>query len=167
VTGRQALAVLRALPAAELPDAIRDEAAVSAAGAGRRLVPLGEGRYALGWADGQTRDPVDERFESRVFADGRLKVLACLLHCCWPQPDQPLWPGRPAALAELDRVFGGLDIDRRHAIGALRGDLRAAGLCEGPDHGPFRLGPAVAAWGADEVREARRAADLVGEVAGA
>lgn len=165
MTGPQALAALRAAPVVELGAAEREQAERLAARAGRRLVALGNSAFTLGWAAGCTPDPADERYESRAFPDLRLKALACLLHVCWAARDEAPYPGRPATLADVDRVFAGLRLDRRHALGALRGDLRAAGLCAGADGGPFTLGPTVASWDEAQVRVARRAADLVAEVA--
>lgn len=165
--GQQALAALRAAPAVALDPTAREHAERLVARAGRRLVALGDGRFTLAWPEGATPDPADDRYESRSFPDLRLKALACLLHVCWPDRDQPPYPGRAASLGDMDRVFAELRLDRRHALGALRGDLRAAGLCAGPDSGPFALGPSVAAWDDAQVRLARRAADLVAEVAGA
>jgi hypothetical protein len=166
VTGREALAALRAAPVVPLQAAEREQAERLAAGAGRRLVALGDGCFTLGWPEGGAPDPADERYDSRAFPDLRLKALVCLLHVCWPDRDDPPYPGCPATLDDIDRVFADLRLDRRHALGALRGDLRAAGLCAGADSGPFKLGPAVAAWDDGHVRVARRAADLVAEVAG-
>lgn len=167
MTGRQALAALRAAPVVALNPAEREQAEQLAVGAGRRLVALGDSHFTLGWPEGGTPDPADERYESRAFPDLRLKALACLLHVCWPDRDDPPYPGRPATLDDIDRVLADLRLDRRHALGALRGDLRAAGLCAGADSGPFKLGPAVAAWDDGQVRMARRAAELVAEVASA
>lgn len=165
MTGPEALAALRAAPVVALDAAEREHAERLAAGAGRRLVALGDGNFTLGWPEGSAPDPADARYESRPFPDLRLKALACLLHVCWPDRDGPPYPGRPATLDDLDRVFADLRLDRRHALGALRGDLRTAGLCAGADTGPFMLGPAVAAWEDGQVRVARRAADVIAEVA--
>ncbi|MEU8661775.1 hypothetical protein [Actinoplanes philippinensis] len=87
-----------------------------------------------------------------TFSDnaGTLRVLAACLRCCWTDPQTDPWPGRLAALDEVDAVLAALTpgrdpVSRRRLLTAgLRRLETARWVLQTPGH--VRLGPRVATW---------------------
>lgn len=80
------------------------------------------------------------------------RMLAACLRCCWADPLQPPWPGRPAGSADVLAVFGDLTgprdeaAHRRSAVGALRRLDQAGWVLRDEAADAIRLGPRVALW---------------------
>lgn len=127
---------------------------------GRTLVAVANGEFVLGWDE--TTDEVwsgDEMAQVRWLRPpaARLsRAMAAVLRSCWPNRDEPLYPGHPAtkdsvlaAYTTLGTIGGAVDggaVGTAHAVGALR-TLDAAGLIEWDlNGGTIRLGPLVATW---------------------
>lgn len=148
--------------------------------AGRRLVDLvaadGGSAIALGWRDGDEPAVLDEPL-SEIYRHPTTTVqlvLAACLRCCWPNSDQPLYPGaastEEAVLRALDRLGTRTPSARyeeasagvyRHRKSALR-VLRACGfLAPEAGGGTVQLGPAIAQWTPAEVAELRRGHHLL------
>jgi hypothetical protein len=147
--------------------------------AGRRLVDVsgaeGVPAVALGWQDGDepaVLQPLAEIY--RHAAPTVQLVLAACLRCCWPDPDQPLYPGQTATEAQVFRALDGLSARSRssdleeasngvHASrkSALRVLRACAFLTPDTGDGAIRLGPAIAQWTPAEVAELRRGHHLL------
>ena len=142
--------------------------ATAASRAGRVLIDVAGGRVALGWPSDAEAVWTDWDLELRHRAAPRLaRTFAAVLRACWPDPAAPLYPGRPAAVAEvlyaaatLGTISGADDAAEasdRHAKGALV-TLSAAGLVElDRAAGLVRLGPAVACWPDGDAETLRQA----------
>lgn len=129
----------------------------AAARAGRTVVDVAGGRVALGWPDDADTAWADDDLGLRDKAAPRLaRTFAAVLRACWTDPATTLYPGTPAAVAEVLDAFASLgtisgaddggDASDRHAKGSLV-TLDAAGLIEyDPAEQTVRLGPGVAAW---------------------
>ena len=115
---------------------------------------------------------VGDPLTHREAAPSQLLTLGAAVRLCWPDPEQPLYPG--GAVAEED-VLGacappgdGLLREGMALIGqtsayrsALR-VLRAWGyLAADAGDGMVRLGPVVVAWSERDVEELRRGYDLL------
>lgn len=126
---------------------------------GRRLVEIpsadGARTFVLGWSDGNEPAVGPEGISARRLSPIPILTFACCLRLCWPDQASDLYPGRPAHIAEVIRLATAIGADDRHVKGALRSELRAAGLIElyGTD---LSLGPAVAAWAPAQVEALRR-----------
>jgi hypothetical protein len=138
--------------------------------AGRRLIDVqgyGDGRVLmLGWpsdVDPASALSVDEE-HVRHAAPSVLLTLAACIGCCWPSPDEPLFPGNAVpeeqvlgALRRFTRPNRSPDLSRNGRLSAWKGALRFLRACGllGPDTGDslIRLGPEVAAWGDAEIRQ--------------
>jgi hypothetical protein len=147
--------------------------------AGRRLLDLqdcGDGRVLmLGWAsDVQPASAlsVDEE-NARQAPPSVLLTLAACIGCCWPSPDQPLFPSHPVPEKQVLEALGRftrpefLGLSGNGSLSAWKGALRFLRACGllGPDTDDslIRLGPEVAAWGDAEIRQLRdRFDDLPG-----
>ncbi|MEU6246048.1 hypothetical protein [Glycomyces sp. NPDC047010] len=80
------------------------------------------------------------------------QVLACALRCCWPSPQEPIWPGRPARLDDVISMYLQVnrgktaDYARRAVLPALRRLDWTAWLQYRSGAELVRLGPQVGAW---------------------
>jgi hypothetical protein len=177
-----ALARLRVVGFLSPPGTAADWGALRAAAnrAGRRLVDVvvaeGGPGIALGWQDGDEPAVLDEPL-SEIYRQPTATiqlVLAACLRCCWPDPDQPLYPGEATTetgvLQALDSLSprtpsagyeGASSGVHRHRKSALR-VLRACGFLT-PDSGDgaVKLGPAIAQWTPTDVAELRRGHHLL------
>jgi hypothetical protein len=159
---------------------------VAASSAGRQLVDMqdhdGRRFLMLGWPDDFDQGAVfgQESWTARQASPGSLLVLAACIRCCWPSPDESLYPGEPAseelvmtALERFSRASSSPGTQRRRSRSAWRRALRLLRACGflAPDEGDFqiRLGPEIAMWCEADIRHLRdRYDDFPGtdEVAG-
>src|ERR1700722_18108412 len=152
----------------------------AAAFAGRQLIDVqdheGSRFLMLGWPDDFDQGAIfgQESWTARQVPPGAQLFLAACIRCCWPSPDQSLYPGDPApeervmaALERFSQASSSTEAQRQgvHSAGkrALR-FLRACGFLA-PDTGDaqIRLGPEIAAWNEADIRPLRdRFDDLPG-----
>jgi hypothetical protein len=169
----QLLAALRALRTVPGPlESSQARALLAAAGrTGRTVVEVDGGRVLLGWdadAEGIWAGEAMEGVRSaRPAAPRLLRALAGCIRCCWPDPDAPLYPARPAKIADVlaavvtlgsikdagDPGFAG----ELHVRGALT-TLGFAGLITlDQADGTLSLGPVIATWPERDVAVLRTA----------
>lgn len=80
------------------------------------------------------------------------QVLACALRCCWPSPQDAIWPGRAVSVDEVISMYHQVnrgrsaDYARRAVLPALRRLEWTGWLQHRNGAGPVRLGPRVSAW---------------------
>jgi|SRR5579884_1056335 len=153
------MARLRANHSAALSGA--EIAAVSHAATilGRRLIEVDDAAgirtFVLGWSDGNEPAVGPEGITARQLSAIPVLTFACCLRLCWPDPATNPYPGERTRVADVIRLATAIGADDRHVKGALRSELRAAGLIQ--LHVPeLSLGPAVAAWAPAQVEALRR-----------
>jgi hypothetical protein len=100
-------------------------------------------------------------------------MLAACLRCCWPDPDQPLYPGKTTTEGQIFRALDSLGRTRvtdpeeanngvyRVRKSALRLLRACAFLAPELGDGSIRLGPAIAQWTSTDVAELRRGHHLL------
>lgn len=157
------LAALRAVRTRRISGPARAAVERIAEQTGRRAVEIedGSGRaVSVGWADGYEPNPQDGVLSVRRLTASPLITLAACLGLCWQDRTEPPYPGATTSQDEVLDVVAGLGGDRSHTLGALRHDLRLAGLVE-LDRGEVSLGPAIAAWAPAQIDALRRFADLL------
>ena len=156
---RLRLAALRASHTAPLPHD-RDElgALRAAAGrAGRRLVdvraPGREPELIMGWILDNALTPDDPGGPAKP-PEGSVLALAACVCACWPDPDQPLYPGGSTTVAEITAALAPLGV--KNVTRALN-HLRAHGfLVQDTADGAVRLGPEIALWRDTDIGALRR-----------
>lgn len=80
------------------------------------------------------------------------QVLACAIRCCWPSPQDALWPGTAATAAQVTSVFAQINRGKhpdylpRAVLPALRRLDWSGWLLYRSETGLVRLGPRVACW---------------------
>jgi hypothetical protein len=111
---------------------------------GRRTVELGDGRLAVGWADGLGPNLDDEALVVGELSPTRLVALGVCLGLCW-SPEGPPLPGRPVSLAAFEAELDRLGITAVHVKGSLP-ELHEMQLIAFDGH-ELSLGPALGAWG--------------------
>ncbi|MDI5973509.1 hypothetical protein POF50_029915 [Streptomyces sp. SL13] len=115
---------------------------------------------------------VGDPLTHREAAPSQLLTLGAAVRLCWPDPEQPLYPG--GAVAEEDVLAacappgdgllreGIALIAQTSAYRSALRVLRACGyLAADARDGMVRLGPMVAAWSERDVDELRRGYDLL------
>lgn len=126
---------------------------------GRRLTeitaPDGTRAFVLGWTDGNEPAVGPEGISTRHLSSIPILTFACCLRLCWLDPAAAPYPGEHARIADVVGLATAVGADERHAKGALRSELRAAGLIE-LRLSELSLGPAVAAWAPAQVEALRR-----------
>ena len=126
---------------------------------GRRLVEIsaadGTRAFVLGWTDGNEPAVGPEGISARHLSPIPVLTFACCLRLCWPDPAADPYPGERTRVADVVRLATAIGADDRHVKGALRNELRAAGLIE-LHLTELRLGPAVAAWAPAQIDALRR-----------
>lgn len=153
------MARLRARHSAPLSGA--DIAAVSHAAStlGRRLVEVaaadGTRAFVLAWSDGNEPAVGLEGITARQLSAIPILTFACCLRLCWPDSAADPYPGERTRVADVVRLATSIGADDRHVKGALRSELRAAGLID-LHLTELSLGPAVAAWAPAQVEALRR-----------
>jgi hypothetical protein len=114
---------------------------------------------ALVWLVPQVPDSADARVLRELTIDAvpvdqpndTARMLAACLRCCWPEPDDPPWPGVPVARSAVIALFreltAGREADAQHraAVAAVSRLTVSGWLLE---DGAVRLGPRVALWSA-------------------
>jgi hypothetical protein len=177
-----ALARIRVLGLAPVPasPADVDTMRIAANRAGRRLVHLsgadGALAVALGWQEGDEPAVLQEPLVDiyRHASPTVQLVLAACVRCCWPDPDQPLYPGETATEAQVFRALDSLgtrmlsaDLEEanngvhRARKSALRVLRACAFLASDTSDGAIRLGPAIAQWTPADIAELRRGHDFL------
>ncbi|MFK0025681.1 hypothetical protein [Streptomyces sp. NPDC090798] len=144
----------------------------AAAGVERRLVEVrlpGGGRGVIvRWAP--EVEPVSgiawDAETHRMATPTQLLTLGAALRLCWPNPQQPLYPGGAAAEEDVLAAAAPADGWVSEDVGPARQAapyryalrmLRAFGyLAADVGDGKVRLGPLVAAWGERDIDELRR-----------
>ena len=157
------LAALRAVRTRHLSGSARSAVQAVAEQTGRRVVDIedGSGRaVSVGWADGYEPNPQDGVLSVRRLTASPLITLAACLGLCWQDRTEPPYPGATVSQAEVLDVVAALGADRAHTLGALRHDLRLAGLVQ-LDRGEVSLGPTIAAWAPAQIDALRRFAELL------
>ena len=156
------LAALRAQRTRQLSPATRGAVAYVAERLGQRLVevndPGGSICHTLGWADGYEPLPYEETFSVRRLSPVPQLALATCIGLCWRDRDASPYPGEAVPFNDAVEANVALGVDRKHVVGALRGELQFAGLLVESDEG-LRLGPSVAAWPPAQVELLRRTAN--------
>lgn len=129
----------------------------AAARAGRKVVevtgPAGERELTLAWAQENPLTPNDPGGPADGTERDVITFAACLSRC-WPDPDEPLFPGVATTLDAVRDTLKPLGVQQVvHAVNRLR----AWGYLT-PDlgDGMIRLGPAVATWSDTDVARLRR-----------
>lgn len=143
----------RSRPVARPSQAV-DEAA---AACGLRVVHLsgkGSSEIGLAWADGWAPARADEIVLPSLSKVG-LAVVAIVLRQCWPDPNEPIFPGRSTRRSDVLEVMRRTRVDPRQGVGMLDVDLVELGIVrhEG-DH--ITLGPSAGLWSSEEVAALRR-----------
>jgi hypothetical protein len=131
----------------------------AASALGRRLVEItaadGPRAFVLGWSDGNEPAIGQEGISVRHLSAIPILTFACCLRLCWPDPASDPYPGERTRVADVIRLATSIGADDRHVKGALRSELRAAGLVQ-LHVTELSLGPAVAAWAPAQVEALRR-----------
>lgn len=129
----------------------------AAARAGRRVMevhgPAGERELTLAWVQENPLTPNDPGGPPGGAERDIITFAACLSHC-WPDSDEPLFPGVVTTLDDVRDTLKLLGVQQVvHAVNRLR----AWGYLA-PDlgDGTIRLGPAVATWPDTDVARLRR-----------
>jgi hypothetical protein len=128
---------------------------------GRRLIEVGRrGRMRLcllAWADGAAPSAGDERYEARGLTPIPLVAFACCLRLCWPDPTEPLYPGKETSEAAVLKLARTLTPADTHVKSAIRRLLPGVGLTafDQATH-QVRLGPEVAGYDEVELAAFRR-----------
>lgn len=159
------LAALRAARTRPLSGPARNALEAVAGQIGRRVVDVQDGSgwaATLGWADGFEPNPQDGVLSVRRLTASPLITLAACLGLCWQDRSEPPYPGVTVRQDQVLDVVAALGADRAHTLGALRHELREAGLIELDVHrAEIRLGPAIAAWPPAQIDTLRRFAGLL------
>jgi hypothetical protein len=157
------LAALRALRTRDLAGPARAAVTAVLEQTGRRLVDVqdGSGRTVIvGWSEGFEPNPQDGVLTVRRLSPSPLITLAACLGLCWRDHSEPPHPGEPVSPDAVLAVTSALGAARSHTLGALRHELRHAGLIE-LCHGQVCIGPALAAWPPAQIDALRRFADTL------
>jgi hypothetical protein len=157
------LAALRATRSRRVPGPARSAIEDVVHRVGRRVVDVEDGSgqaISVGWADGFEPNPQDGVLSVRRLSPSPLITLAACLGLCWLDRSEHPYPGATIAQDELLAVTSALGADRSHTLGALRHELRLAGLVE-LHLGQISLGPAIAAWAPAQIDALRRFADTL------
>jgi hypothetical protein len=132
---------------------VANSAADAAAACGRAVRRAGA-HVVLSWQDGLSPSASDQ-VPLRRLTPARAALLAVVLAQCWPDANDPIWPGEPTTRGRVLAAALQLGLDTKHAVGSLEVDFVDFGLIQaGGDE--IRLGPAVAAWTPAEVESLRR-----------
>jgi hypothetical protein len=128
---------------------------------GRRLVEVDRsGRMRLcllGWAHGAAPSAADERYEARGLTTIPLLAFACCLRLCWPDPSEPLYPGKETKEAVVLKLARKLTPAETHVKSAIRRLLPGVGLITFDQNTRrVRLGPEVAGYDEVEIAAFRR-----------
>lgn len=153
------MARLRANHAAPLAGNEITAVAEAASTLGRRLIEIsaadGMRAFVLGWTDGNEPAVGPEGISTRHLSAIPILTFACCLRLCWLDPAAAPYPGEHTRILDVVRLATAVGADERHVKGALRSELRAAGLIDLRVN-ELRLGPAVAAWAPAQVEALRR-----------
>ncbi|WP_025358598.1 hypothetical protein [Kutzneria albida] len=127
--------------------------------AGRRLVEVrskdGRSELIMGWLQDNALTPEDPGGPAKPSV-GETLVLAACLRACWPDPDEPLYPGGMTTVAEIGVALEPLGVKGTGVTRALN-SLRARGfLAADTADDTVRLGPEIALWREADVAALRR-----------
>ncbi|MFC0541904.1 hypothetical protein [Kutzneria chonburiensis] len=154
---RVRLAALRASRTLPMPEDVDElaEVRVAAARAGRRLVETssrdGAPELALGWQQDNALTPDDPGGPPKP-TEGEILALAACLRACWPDPDEPLYPGATALVSDIAAALRPLGIS---GVTRSLNRLVVLGFVL-VDSGTVRLGPDVAFWRDADIASLRR-----------
>lgn len=168
--GPQIVAAMRAMRT--VPEPVDDQQARALRAAvrrsGRPVIEIAGGQIMLGWdveTDGLwAADNMQAVRAAHPAQPRHLRALAACVRCCWPDPQMPIYPSRPAPVddvvtAAVRLASGGDghgDAARSHARGALT-TLDAAGLITIDSEGAVTLGPVIASWPTRDIAVLRQA----------
>ncbi|MEV0088692.1 hypothetical protein [Saccharopolyspora sp. NPDC050642] len=148
---RLRLAALRARRTSPAPREVEELRQLHAAadGAGRRLVEVrsqdDRSELVMGWLQDNALTPDDPGGPTKPSVGETLVLVACL-RACWPDPDEPLYPGGTTTVAEIGVALEPLGVKGTGVTRALN-SLRARGfLAADTADDIIRLGPEIALW---------------------
>jgi hypothetical protein len=158
---RLRLAALRACRSSPAPCEVEELRQLHAAAdrAGRRLVEVrshdDRSELIMGWLQDNALTPDDPGGPTKPSV-GETLVLAACLRACWPDPDEPLYPGGTTTVAEIGVALEPLGVKGTGVTRALN-SLRARGfLAANTVDDIIRLGPEIALWREADVAALRR-----------
>lgn len=128
-----------------------------AAACGRRIVHLpgkDSSEIGLGWADGWAPTRTEEIVLSSLSKVG-LAVVAIVLRQCWPDPNEPIYPGQATRRSDVLEVMRRVRVDPRQGVGMLDVDLVELGIVHHEDD-RITLGSSIGLWSREEVAALRR-----------
>jgi hypothetical protein len=145
------LAALRARRTSPVPREVDElrRLHMAADRAGRRLVEVrsqdDRPELIMGWLQDNALTPDDPGGPTKPSV-GETLVLAACLRACWPDPDEPLYPGGMTSVAEIGAALEPLGVKGTGVTRALN-SLRARGfLAADTADDTIRLGPEIALW---------------------